>query len=274
MSFSRTAQLSNRLVSAFQHSRIQISCLLRIIAWCVAKADFARITKYGVMSIPKSSTTNADRMENLKSVNIAIEDAKQLQRQDSNGATEEGGDISLLASGGYNDVWLVSRPYQDAERYVLRIPKKEALLPDQVRNEVAFLTFVKKRLQYVPVPKVFFHSLHEKDSPTPFVVEEFMDGERLSSAWAMYDEPTKLAVAHQLAEIIVECAETTSHGIGGLLLDHELGPTVEGMKLFKGRVCMVSPFDFSADWTGQIPLSIVLRYRSIHFNQRLCTREL
>ena len=210
------------------------SCLPRIIAWCVAKVDSARITKCGVMSIPKSSTTNVDQIENLKSVNIAIEDAKQLQQDSRNGS--EAGDLHLLASGGYNDVWLVSRPYQDTERYVLRIPKKEALLPDQIRNEVAFLTFVKKRLQYVPVPRVFSHSLDEIASSTPFITEEFMDGERLSSAWTTYDESTKLAVAHQIAEIIVEFAETTSHGIGGLMLDHELGPTVEGMKLFKGRV--------------------------------------
>ena len=201
----------------------------------MAKVDSARITKCGVMSTPKTSTINVDRMENLKNVNIAIEDAKKLQQEGRDGS--EGGDLRLLASGGYNDVWLVSRPYQDTERYVLRIPKKEALLPDQIRNEVAFLTFVKKRLQYVPVPRVFSHSLDEIiASPTPFITEEFMDGERLSSAWTTYDEPTKLTVAHQIAEIIVEFAETTSNGIGGLMLDHELGPTVEGMKLFKGRV--------------------------------------
>ena len=186
------------------------------------------------MSIPKFSITNMDPMDNLKNVNIAIEDAKQLKQEGSSGA--EGGDLHLLASGGYKDVWLVSRPYQEAERYILRIPKKKALLPDQIRNEVAFLTFVRKNLQYVPVPRVFCHSLDENASPTPFITEEFMDGERLSSAWGTYDEPTKLAVAHQIAEIIVEFAETTSHGIGGLMLDHELGPTVEGMKIFKGRV--------------------------------------
>ncbi|KAL8783919.1 MAG: hypothetical protein Q9195_009238 [Heterodermia aff. obscurata] len=178
-------------------------------------------------------------MDNLKNVNIAIEDANRLKKEESSGG--EGGDLQLLASGGYNEVWLVSRPYQDVERYVLRIPKKEALLPDQIRNEVAFLTFARKNLQYVPVPRVFSHSLDDKSSPMPSIAEEFMDGERLSSAWTTYDEPTKLAVAQQIAEIIVELAETTSHSIGGLMLDHTLSPTVEGMKLFKGRDKFHSP---------------------------------
>lgn len=173
-------------------------------------------------------------MDNFKNIDTAIEDTKRLRQEGSSGA--EGNILYLLASGGYNDVWLISPPYQDAERYVLRIPKQGTLLPDQIRNEVAFLTFVKKKLLSVPVPKVLSHSLDGKTWPTPFIAEEFMDGERLSSVWATYDEPTKLAVAHQIAEIIVELAETTSTGIGGLMLEHELGPTVEGMKLSKGRV--------------------------------------
>ncbi|CAF9924922.1 MAG: hypothetical protein HETSPECPRED_005697 [Heterodermia speciosa] len=178
-------------------------------------------------------------MDNFKNIDTAIEDTKRLRQEGSSGA--EGNILYLLASGGYNDVWLISPPYQDAERYVLRIPKQGTLLPDQIRNEVAFLTFVKKKLLSVPVPKVLSHSLDGKTWPTPFIAEEFMDGERLSSVWATYDEPTKLAVAHQIAEIIVELAETTSTGIGGLMLEHELGPTVEGMKLSKGRDKFHSP---------------------------------
>ena len=173
-------------------------------------------------------------MDNLKNLIIAIEDTERLKQERSSCA--EGSHLHLLASGGYNDVWLISRPYQDAERYVLRRPKQGTLLPDRIRNEVAFLTFVNKKLQSVPVPRVLSHSLDGKAWPTPFITEEFMDGERLSSVWATYDEPTKLAVAHQIAEIIVELAESTSNGIGGLMLDHELGPTVESMKLSKGRV--------------------------------------
>ena len=227
------------------------------------------------MSIPKFFITSADQTDNLKNVNTAIEDAKKLEEEGSSGT--EGGDLSLLASGGYNDVWLVSRPYQDAERYVLRIPKEGSLLPDQIRNEVAFLSFVREKLQHVPVAGVFSHSLDENGSHTPYIIQEFMDGERLSSAWATYDEPTKLAVAHQIAEIIVEFAETTSDEIGGLMLDHQLGPTVEGMKLFKGRVGngeATLACAFMLIRTGQIPFTIVLRYWSIQINEGLCTRQL
>lgn len=50
-----------------------------------------------------------------------------------------------------------------------------------------------------------------------------------------------MAVARQIAEVIVKLGEITFDGIGGLLLNHTLGPTVEGTKLFKGRVSGFTP---------------------------------
>ena len=174
-------------------------------------------------------------MDSLRDVKIAIEDVEQSIQEDSEGK----GDFELLASGGYNDVWLINRPLESAQRYVLRIPKTEdALLPDQLRNEVAWLTFVKQKLSNVPVPEVYYHSL-EKDggaSGTLFMAEEFIEGQCLSSVWKSFDEATKMSVARQIAAIVVEIGGTTFESIGGLMLDHTLGPTVEGMKIFKGRV--------------------------------------
>ena len=176
-------------------------------------------------------------MDSLRDVESAIEDVERSIQEDSEGK----GDFELLASGGYNDVWLINRPLENTQRYVLRIPKTEdALLPDQLRNEVAWLTYVKQKLSNVPVPKVYYHSL-EKDGGasglgTLFMAEEFIEGQCLSSVWKSFDEATKMSVARQIAAIVVEIGGTTFEGIGGLMLDHTLGPTVEGMKIFKGRV--------------------------------------
>lgn len=65
---------------------------------------------------------------------------------------------------------------------------------------------------------------------------EFIDGQPLDSLWFSLTEVEKASVADEVAEIIVRLGEINLGGIGGLTLEHELGPTVEGFKLFKGRV--------------------------------------
>ena len=100
-----------------------------------------------------------------------------------------------------------------------------------------------RHLPVVPVPKVYSHSLLENSGlTTHYIAEEFIDGECLSTLWKSYDESTKSAIASQIAEIIVTLGETTFDSIGSLMLDHTLGPTVEGIKLFKGRVSSTASF--------------------------------
>ena len=65
---------------------------------------------------------------------------------------------------------------------------------------------------------------------------EYIDGQPLSSEWSTYTKDEKLAAARQVAQLVVEMSEITFDRIGGLTLAHEIGPTVEGMKLSKGRV--------------------------------------
>ncbi|KAL8838843.1 MAG: hypothetical protein Q9170_001965 [Blastenia crenularia] len=152
-----------------------------------------------------------------------------------------GNDITLLASGGYNDIWLVDKPLEGEESFVIRKVKEDALLPHQVLNEVACLEFVRKRLPGVPVPRVFGYHVNGTGKEGVFIAEEFIQGERLSDVWSSYDGNTKLEIAKQIAEMIVQLGETTFSGIGGLMLDGNLAPTVEGMKLFKGRSHFHSP---------------------------------
>ncbi len=230
-------QLRIRTIS--KHIPIYVSlCQPHTIAWSAIQMAFAASTMSDAHTTAKSSTTSLGPLGDLQAVSSALGDIEGIEQKDEN--SKEDSDLQLLASGGYNDVWLVSRPLQRKERYVIRKPKEDALLPDQVRNEVAHLTFVKENIQKVPVPQVFCHSLDGSATGTPFIAEEFIEGQNLSSVWSTFDEPTKLDVARQIAEVIVELGETTFDGIGGLMLDHRLGPTVEGIKLFKGRVSVGS----------------------------------
>lgn len=125
---------------------------------------------------------------------------------------------------------------QGPRKFVLRTPTEDSLLPDQVRNEVAFLTYVKQHVPSVPVPAVYaFDTGESGPDAVPFIAMEYVEGEQLSSIWRTLSEGRKFAVAHQIAEISLALAEKTFDGIGGLMPDHTLAPTVEGVKLFKGR---------------------------------------
>ena len=52
----------------------------------------------------------------------------------------------------------------------------------------------------------------------------------------------KKAIVNQIADIIVQLGGIDLGAIGGLTLEHKLGPTVEDVKLFRGRVSTPFPF--------------------------------
>ena len=205
-----------------------------------ASPDCVRSIKRAANTTQRYSTTAMEPRGNRSAVSSALEAVKSLEEKGEDGDEEAG--LHLLASGGYNDIWLVRKPLGQAQQYVFRKPKaNDALLPDQLRNEVAWLTFVREKLQNVPVPTVYDYSLAEGETETYYIAEESVEGECLSSVWKTFDETTKMAVARQIAQIVVELAGTTFKSIGGMMLDHKIGPTVEGMKLFKGRNKFHSP---------------------------------
>lgn len=146
-------------------------------------------------------------------------------------------DIQFLAEGGYNRLWTVTTSFgSTTKKFILRMPMEDALLPHQLLNEVAFLAYVASNLPRIPVPRVYAFDAGTSLVGVPFIAEEFVEGVRLDEAWSGYDDREKDIVARRLAEMVVDMATTTFPGIGGLTLQHELGPTVEGMKLFGGRV--------------------------------------
>ncbi|RYP55592.1 hypothetical protein DL771_012346 [Monosporascus sp. 5C6A] len=127
-------------------------------------------------------------------------------------------EVTLLAVGGYNSTWLVKlhqspegtlTPMNDeggpeltngsrVDRFVLRLPFEDALVPNQVTNEVAFKRFVASRLPHIPVPRVFrFEATDRYD--TSYIAEEFMDGSNLSSARMSFTLSQKESLALKLA---------------------------------------------------------------------------
>lgn len=149
-------------------------------------------------------------------------------------------DIRYLSQGGYNLLWLVTTTAMTQEgaawQFILRIPGNYSMLPDQLLNEVACLQYVALHLPNIRVPKVYAFDAGVTLLGGPFIAEEFITGVRLDQAWDRYTDEEKDTVALKLAEIVVDMGETSFPGIGGLTLQHTLGPTIEGPKMLDGRV--------------------------------------
>ncbi|KAI1119799.1 kinase-like domain-containing protein [Nemania abortiva] len=209
--------------------------------------------------IPKPSIIHPTGPDNLRNIsNVIVPKLRiALGRRDLHpgGAIDIRGvdlveHVSLLAVGGYNSIWLVKlhqRIDNDDEgnpmstsslpinRFVLRLPCEDALVPYQVTNEVAFRRFVASKLPQIPVPRVFlFEATDHYDSC--FIAEDFIDGTNLSSEWMSLSLAQKEKFARKLATITVDLAEVQFGMIGGLdAVSFSPAPTVEGPKLFKGR---------------------------------------
>jgi hypothetical protein len=121
------------------------------------------------------------------------------------------------------------------DKFILRLPCKDALLPNQITNEVAFKRFVASRLPHIPVPRVYNYRATD-DPETSFIVEEFINATPLNSTWMTFTESQKDSIAHKLAIILVDLVQVRFDMIRGLdPEDFVAAPTVEGSKLFKGR---------------------------------------
>ena len=212
----------------------------RKMQWSANMSDFAPNTKSAVPTTRKSLSTSKALLDTLKTASSVIEENHHI---DSASVGIEDVKVDFFAEGGYNYLWLVSfssKPSGEAVsistlKVILREPNDDALLPWQIENEVAHLTFIAKNHPSIPVPKVYAYDTG-KTGNEPFILMEYIDGQPLSTAWTTYTEDEKWAAARQVARIVVEMSEITSQRIGGLTLTHETGPTVEGIKLFRGRV--------------------------------------
>jgi hypothetical protein len=63
----------------------------------------------------------------------------------------------------------------------------------------------------------------------------------LSEAWKSYSESEKEEVARKAAKVVVQLGEMRFDAIGGMRPNGTLGPTVEGVKLFRGRDAFHDP---------------------------------
>lgn len=101
---------------------------------------------------------------------------------------------------------------------------------------MAFLTYIAKNYPSLQVPRVYAYNLKHSGLDSPYIAMEFIEGEPLDAAWGSLSEASKETITDDIAQIIVEMGDINLGGIGSLTLEHSLGPTVEGVKLFRGRV--------------------------------------
>lgn len=143
--------------------------------------------------------------------------------------------ITDLTDRGHNKTKLVELlepgSTQPNPRFILHLLQDGSLMPNQLLNEVGCFLYVKAHTS-IPVPRVYSWST---EAGQEYIAREYIEGELLSSVWGRYTEEEKEAVAVKLAKIVAEMMEIRFDGIGGILPDGKLGPTVEGSKILKGR---------------------------------------
>ncbi|KFY34903.1 hypothetical protein V494_06376 [Pseudogymnoascus sp. VKM F-4513 (FW-928)] len=237
--------------------------LTRSSAACIPRSPTTSKTAMDTLKSVNSAivqmlrTTMKTTMETK--MKVAVEAAMESKQVENEAKLHVGIDgvraVSQIAKGGYNSIWLVelcecfeislnintevegvSPPKNfSVERYVLRLPCEDALLPNQITNEVAFKKFVATRLPHIPVPQVYFYHATTEPSDS-FIAEEYISAKPLSSTWMSLATTQKDSLVAQLASITVDLAEIRFPTIGGLDPVYLTpAPTVEGSKLFKGR---------------------------------------
>ncbi|KAK0108274.1 hypothetical protein ONS95_003092 [Cadophora gregata] len=191
---------------------------LKIVRAVIAKTLKGRATKIAATRGVADTTANAEH----------------LWDTDASRSFPVGGSVDSSQATGSNSN---SAPvlHDLVDKYILRLPCSDSLLPNQITNEVAFKRFVASTISHIPVSQVY--SFNATDSPeTSYIVEEFIDGKALSSLWMTFTTTQKETIARSLATIVVDLTEVRFSKIGGL--DHVRfvsAPPVEGSKLFKGR---------------------------------------
>ncbi|KAK3696190.1 hypothetical protein LTR37_018092 [Vermiconidia calcicola] len=180
---------------------------------------------------------------------------------------------TLLAQGGYNDVWLVksklvrndstiiSQPLNGS--FILRVPNEDSLKPHQIRNEVGWLMYMAKHCPEIPVPAVYDYS-DESGDGRPFIAEQYIDAKSLADAWMTFSDAEKDIVARKVAEMVVRLGEIRFDAIGGMTPHTILGPTVEGAKLFKGRDAYHDPICYDIG-----PYASIKQYILAYFDKEI-----
>jgi hypothetical protein len=117
----------------------------------------------------------------------------------------------------------------------------------------------------IPVPKIY---AFDAKGLNPFIAQEYIDGEPLSTIWNRYTQTEKGLVALKIAEIVVDMAEMRFSSIGGFascIGNFASGPTVEGSKLFKGRVSLRRPLRRSIDLClDRVNFILIVATLSVH----------
>ena len=134
-------------------------------------------------------------------------------------------------------------------RIVVRISNPGAMLDEEVRveNEVAAITLMHRALASSPynsVPKVFAWETSSSGG-SGWIVEEFMEGEKLSQHFPDFSIDKKARILDQVAELFgkIQAFDPEVDGFGGLSFDAN-GRVVAG----RSSLWSVGPFSNYADW--------------------------
>lgn len=130
----------------------------------------------------------------------------------------------------------------EERKIILRTPKSDILQPYKIRQEAACLKYLAENKPSIPAPRLFAWDDGTSDSATPFIAEEFIEGQRLSVVWPQLNEQEKFNIIREIASVIADLGETRFQCIGGVSKDSPAGPSVESVNVFNGWVSHVLNF--------------------------------
>ena len=83
---------------------------------------------------------------------------------------------------------------------------------------------------------MYAYSTEQVGFNSPFIAMEYIEGQPLDTLWDSLSQTEKETIIDEIVQLLVEMGEIDLGTIGGMTLNHTLGSTVEGIKLFRGRV--------------------------------------
>lgn len=129
--------------------------------------------------------------------------------------------ITTLPRGGFHEIRVLH--FEDGWTCIARFTRDYEMLC-KTESELATIEYVRTHTS-IPVPQIYLVNYNENHVVgAPFVLMEYLDGEKLSTVWKDLTLEQKLDVVGQVAHVLGQLSELKFDAIGSLKADGTLGP--------------------------------------------------
>lgn len=129
--------------------------------------------------------------------------------------------ITTLPRGGFHEIRVLH--FEDGWTCIARFTRDYEMLC-KTESELATIEYVRTHTS-IPVPQIYLVNYNENHVVgAPFVLMEYLDGQKLSGIWKDLTLEHKLSVIGQVAHVLGQLSELKFDAIGSLKADGTLGP--------------------------------------------------